>query len=134
MFMKKVEVTLISGRTSQQGSGLEVGKTSDEYFNSTSYVELSTEDAEALDLEDGLPVEVNTDHGSVVVTGRVSKELDSGLAFFPYGPWANRVFGSTTEGTGMPAYKGIRASLCDARDAKVKTLTELVEEMGGKGL
>jgi formylmethanofuran dehydrogenase subunit D len=132
MFMKKVEVTLISGRTSQQGSGLEVGKTSDEYFRSTSYVELSAVDAEVLGLEEGLPVEVSTDHGSVVVTGRIAKELDGGLAFFPYGPWANRVFGSATGGTGMPAYKGISASLREAREAKVKTLSELVEEMRGR--
>jgi formylmethanofuran dehydrogenase subunit D len=130
--MKKVEVTLISGRTSQQGSGLEVGKTSDEYFRSTSCVELSAGDAEALGLEDGHPVEVSTDHGSVVVTGRVSKELDGGLAFFPYGPWANRVFGSATGGTGMPAYKGIEARLQDAKGEKVKTLAELVEEMRRK--
>ncbi len=131
--MKKIDVTLISGRTSQQGSGLEVGKTSDEYFESTSFVELSSGDAEALGVEDGQNVEVVTPHGSVVVTGRVSEQLDAGLAFFPYGLWANQVFGSATGGTGMPAYKGIEASIQTAKSKKVKSLTELVDSLRGNG-
>ncbi len=131
--MKKIDVTLISGRTSQQGSGLEVGKTSEEYFESTSFVELSSGDAEALGVEDGQNVEVVTPHGSVVVTGRVSEQLDAGLAFFPYGPWANQVFGSATGGTGMPAYKGIEVSIQTAKSKKVKSLAELVDSMKGDG-
>jgi formylmethanofuran dehydrogenase subunit D len=127
--MKKIDVTLISGRTSQQGSGLEVGKTSKEYFESTSFIELSSRDAEELGVEDGQTVEVATLHGSVIVTGRVSKQLDGGLAFFPYGLWANQVFGSDTGGTGMPAYKGIEASIQPAEGKKVKSLSELVDSL-----
>ncbi len=126
--MVKIKVTLISGRTSQQGVGLEVGKTSDQYFKSVSYVEVSAEDAEALGLEDGKPVEVATPHGSVVVAGRISKGLDEGMAFFPYGLWANQVFGSETDGTGMPAYKGVEATL-EPVMGEVLSLAELVEKL-----
>ena len=126
--MVKITVTLISGRTSQQGVGLEVGKTSDQYFQSTSLVEVSAGDAEAMGLEDGKPVEVATPHGSVVVTGRVSKGLERGMAFFPYGIWSNQVFGSETDGTGMPAYKGVEATL-EVSDGGVLSLAELVEKL-----
>jgi formylmethanofuran dehydrogenase subunit D len=126
--MVKIKVTLISGRTSQQGVALEVGKTSDQYFKSVSYVDVSAEDAEAMGLEDGKPVEVATPHGSVVVAGRVSKELEVGMAFFPYGPWANQVFGSETDGTGMPAYKGVVATLEPVK-GEVPSLVELVEKL-----
>jgi formylmethanofuran dehydrogenase subunit D len=126
--MGKIKVTLISGRTSQQGVGLEVGKTSDQYFQSASFVEVSAGDAEAMGLEVGKPVEVATPHGSVVVTGRISKGLERGMAFFPYGIWANQVFGSETDGTGMPAYKGIQATL-ELADGGVLSLTELVEKL-----
>ena len=126
--MVKIKVTLISGRTSQQGVGLEVGKTSDQYFKSVSYVEVSAEDAEAMGLEDGKPVEVATPYGSVVVLGRISKGLDQGLAFFPYGLWANQVFGSETDGTGMPAYKGVEATLEPVK-GEVPSLAELVEKL-----
>ncbi len=128
--MVKIKVTLISGRTSQQGVALEVGKTSDQYFKSVSYVEVSAEDAEAMGMDDGNPVEVATPHGSVVVSGRVSKGLEKGMIFFPYGPWANQVFGSETEGTGMPAYKGIEATL-EPVEADVPSLAELVEKLKG---
>ena len=126
--MVKIKVTLISGRTSQQGVGLEVGKTSDQYFKSVSYVEVSAEDAEAMGLEDGKPVEIATPHGSVVVTGRISKGLDRGMAFFPYGLWANQVFGSETDGTGMPAYKGVEATLEPVK-GEVPSLAELVRKL-----
>lgn len=126
--MSKITVTLISGRTSQQGVALEVGKTSDQYFQSVSFVEVSAEDAKAMGLEDGKRVEVATPHGSVVVTGRVSKGLEEGMAFFPYGLWSNQVFGSETDGTGMPAYKGIEATLEPAQ-GDVLSLSELVERL-----
>jgi formylmethanofuran dehydrogenase subunit D len=126
--MSKITVTLISGRTSQQGVGLEVGKTSDQYFQSASLIEVSAEDAEAMGLEDGKSVVVATPHGSVVVTGRISKGLEGGMAFFPYGIWANQVFGSETGGTGMPAYKGVEATL-ELADGGVLSLTELVEKL-----
>ena len=126
--MVKIKITLISGRTSQQGVALEVGKTSDQYFKSVSYVDVSAEDAEAMGLEDGKPVEVATPHGSVVVAGRVSKGLEVGMAFFPYGPWANQVFGSETDGTGMPAYKGVVATLEPVK-GEVPSLAELVEKL-----
>ena len=125
--MPKVDVTLVSGRTSQQGVGLEVGKTSEQYFESASLVELSGADADALGALDGQPVMVSTAHGSVVVSARRSQGLGEGVAFFPYGPWANQVFGSDTGGTGMPSFKGVRATIEPAEGGSVPTLTELVE-------
>ncbi|MFQ6053381.1 MAG: molybdopterin dinucleotide binding domain-containing protein [Candidatus Bathyarchaeia archaeon] len=129
--MKKVEVVLISGRTADQGASLEVGKTSKEYFESAAAVELSAADADELGLRDGDAVEVATAHGSVVVKCRRSKGLDAGMAFFPYGPWANRVFGSQTGGTGMPSFKGVRATVGPAGGREVPTLVELMEALRG---
>jgi formylmethanofuran dehydrogenase subunit D len=120
-------VTLISGRTFQQGVGLEEGKTSERYFESVSYIELSKPDASALDLEEGHPLEVTTPYGSVIVYGHISDRLTEGIAFFPYGPWANQVMGSETEGTGMPKYKGIRAKVSKSIDRDVPSLVELLD-------
>jgi formylmethanofuran dehydrogenase subunit D len=131
--MPKIEVTLISGRTSQQGAGLEIGKTSEEYFRSASLVELNTSDAERLGVEDGQPVGVTTPQGSVVVTARTSEGLDPGMAFFPYGLWANQVFGSDTGGTGMPSYKGVTATIEPAAGRPIPTLAELVDRLRGSG-
>lgn len=127
-FVEKIEVILNSGRTSQQGVSLEVGKTSEEYFKSVSYIELSSVDAEALGIEDGGNVEIETAHGSVVVSAKVSEKLGKGNTFFPYGLWANQVFGSETGGTGMPSFKGIVAKVSASKNG-IPSLAELVARL-----
>ena len=128
--MAKLNVTLVSGRTSQQGVGLEEGKTSDNYVKSVNHVQLCPDDAEKMKLKEGSAVSVETRHGSVVVNWRPSKELEAGMVFFPYGPWANQVYGYETEGTGMPIFKGIEATVSPAK-GKVKSIEELVKSLGG---
>jgi len=126
--VEKINVKIVSGRTSQQGVGLEVGKTSKEYFESVTYIELSTGDAGSLGIGDGDKVKVETAHGSVVVTAKLSDRLEPGTSFFPYGLWANQVFGSETGGTGMPRFKGIDAEI-SASSAGVPSLVELVAKL-----
>ena len=126
--MEKINVKIVSGRTSQQGVGLEVGKTSEEYFKSVTYIELSNGDAGSLGVGDGDKVKVETAHGSVVVSAKVSEKLDEGTTFFPYGLWANQVFGSETGGTGMPSFKGIEAKISASKE-KVPSLVDLVERL-----
>jgi len=123
--VEKITVILISGRTSRQGVGLEVGKTSEEYFESVTYIELSTGDAGSLGVGDGDQVKGETAHGSVVVLAKLSDKLEPGTSFFPYGLWANQVFGSETGGTGMPLFKGIDAEVT-ASKAGVPSLADLV--------
>ena len=128
--MEKIKVILISGRTSQQGVGLEVGKTSEAYFKSVSYIELNAGDAGSLGIGDGDPIKVETAHGSVVVSAKLSDKLESGTSFFPYGIWANQVFGSETGGTGMPNFKGIDAEV-SVSGAGVPSLADLVATLKG---
>ena len=128
--MAKLNVTLVSGRTAQQGVGLEEGKTSDNYVKSVNHVQLCPDDAEKMKLKEGSAVSVETRYGSVVVYWRPSKELKPGMVFFPYGPWANQVYGYETEGTGMPIFKGIEATVSPAK-GKVKSIEELVKSLGG---
>lgn len=128
--MAKLNVTLVSGRTAQQGVGLEEGKTSDNYVKSVNHVQLCPEDAAKMKLEEGDAVSVETRHGSVVVYWMPSKELEAGMAFFPYGLWANQVYGCETEGTGMPMFKALDAKVAPAK-GKVKSIEELVKSLGG---
>ena len=130
--MSKLNVTLVSGRTAQQGVGLEEGKTSVSYVNSVNHVQLSPDDAAKMKLEEGGAVTVETRHGSVVVHWRSSKELEPGMAFFPYGLWANQVYGYETEGTGMPMFKALDATVAPSKE-EVKSLEELVKSLGGGG-
>jgi formylmethanofuran dehydrogenase subunit D len=124
---EQVEVVLISGRTTEQGTSLEIGKSSEEYFRNVAIVELSAADAEKLKIGDGDNVEISTQYGSVVVKGRISKGLEHGSAFVPYGPWANQVLGGPTRGTGMPTFRGVKAIVKPAEGREVQSLLEIVK-------
>ena len=126
--MTKIEVTLISGRTAKQGIGLEEGKPSDSYIDSVNHVMLSADDAETLGIKDKDRVLVTTAAGKVTVNWVTDKNLDQGLVFFPYGPWANQVYGSGTGSTGMPVMKGIAATV-EKGKGKVLTLEEVVNTL-----
>jgi len=127
--MDGIKVTLVSGRTVRQGVGLEEGKTSQSYIQSVNTLSLCPEDAAGLGLGKDEPVTVATDRGSVVVHWKEDKGLARGTAFFPYGPWANQVYPSTTDGTGMPQFKGIKATLSPASGGKVPSLQEIVDSI-----
>jgi len=127
--MVKIEVVLVSGRTMDQGTSLEIGKVSQEYFKSVSVIELNQEDMKSLGLQDDDHVELSNEHGSVIVRSRASDSLDPGIAFIPYGPWANQVISSYTGGTGMPLYKNVKVTLKPAKDKQVPTLNELVAKL-----
>ncbi|MCW4049644.1 MAG: tRNA CCA-pyrophosphorylase [Candidatus Bathyarchaeota archaeon] len=127
--MDKIEVTLISGRTAKQGVGLEEGKPSESYVDSVRLIQLCPGDAEKLDLKEDSPVTVTTEHGSVTVHWVEEKTLESGMIFFPYGPWANQVYNSVTDGTGMPIMKAVKATV--EAGGKVQSLTEIVDSLKG---
>jgi len=92
------------------------------------HIQLCPEDVEKLGLKEGNRVKVTTDFGSVNVAWIPEKGLDSGIVFFPYGPWANQVYSSTTGSTGMPLMKGIPATIMPT-DEKVLSIQEIVEKL-----
>ena len=123
-------VTLISGRTANQGIGLEEGKLSKKYSESVNHIQINPEDAEKMSLQPQDLVKVTTDYGSITVKWISEKSLDSGMVFFPYGPWANQVYSSSTSSTGMPIMKGIPASL-EISTEKILSIKEIVEMLKG---
>ncbi len=119
-----VDVVLITGRTLDQGATVEE-KLTEEYFKAVSYIELSEEDFKALGLQEGDRVKVKTDFGEVVVFAKKAN-LPKGLAFIPMGPYANQVVDPSTDGTGMPQFKGVKA-VVEKTDEAVRSVKELLE-------
>jgi formylmethanofuran dehydrogenase subunit D len=116
-----LKVTLITGRTINQGANLE-NKTSSDYQEATAYCELNSNDMGVL----GKPekVKVKTKHGEVVVKLKENNGNPDGLAFIPMGPWANAVVDPDTKGCGMPGFKGIPAEI-DVTNDKILLMKEL---------
>lgn len=131
--MPKLRVTLITGRTIEQGVGKERGKASKEYMESVSVCYTDPEDLKKLGIKEKTNVLVSTDFGSVVVKALKSlRTPHMGMIFIPYGPWANVVVNPETHGTGMPFLKGIPAEVEPAHDKHILSLKELLKEQFGK--
>lgn len=120
---------LITGRTLKQGTSLEIGKTSDEYFSHVAAAMINEDDMKEIGVEEGRPVKVSTGFGSVVVRCNKS-ELDRGVVFMPFGPWTSVLVGADTQGTGMPDSKGIEVEI-SATDEKVQTVSDILKLVRG---
>jgi formylmethanofuran dehydrogenase subunit D len=129
----KLQVTLITGRTIEQGVGKERGKASKEYVESVSVCYLDHADLKRLGIKEKTNVQVSTEHGSVIVKAVKSPTAPHpNVIFIPYGPWANIVVNPETHGIGMPSLKGIPAEVESAAEKPVLTLRELLETQFGK--
>jgi formylmethanofuran dehydrogenase subunit D len=129
----KLLVTLLTGRTIDQGVGKEHGKASLEYMESVSVCYLDPEDLRSLDIKEKTSVQVSTHCGTVVLKAlKSSTGPHQGVAFIPYGPWANAVMAPETDSTGMPTLKGIPARIEPAPNKPVLSLRELLKEQFGK--
>jgi formylmethanofuran dehydrogenase subunit D len=121
-----LEVTLLTGRTIDQGCGKEAGKLSEEYMENVAVCEMNTEDMKKLGIKDNSNVKVTTEFGSVVLKAKKSKRIKtSSMAFIPCGLWANQILTSNTDGTGMPLLKGVKATI-ESSDSKVPSIRELL--------
>jgi formylmethanofuran dehydrogenase subunit D len=130
----KLKVTLLTGRTIEQGAGKERGKSSKEYVESVSVCFMDPEDMKKLGIKDGVNVQVSTAFGSVVVKAKKSlRAPHPGVIFIPYGLWANVVVDPETHGIGMPSFKGIPATVEPAPDKPVLGLEELLKTVFRKG-
>ncbi|MFH1773664.1 MAG: molybdopterin dinucleotide binding domain-containing protein [Methanobacteriota archaeon] len=124
-----IKVTLITGRSINQGEAIEAGKELDIYTNSAGVCELDPADMEKLGASEGDTLRVSTFSGEVFVKAVKSRQYPhEGIAFIPMGPWANAVVDFDTSSTGMPSFKGIAAKIELTRDEKVLSARELVRE------
>jgi len=125
----KLRVTLLTGRTIEQGVGKEQGKSSKDYMESVAVCFIDPQDLKRLRIKDKTNVCVSTQNGSVVLKGVKSQRgPHMGIIFLPYGPWANVVVNPETDNIGMPSLKGIPADIEPASDKPVLDLRELLTQ------
>ncbi len=127
MAEQKLKVTLLTGRTIEQGVGKEKGKTSKEYFDACSMCYMDANDMKKLGVKNNTNILVSTPGGSVVLKAvRYPRSATPGLIYVPYGPWANAVCSDKTTSIGMPSFKGTPAEVKPAADKQVLTMEELL--------
>lgn len=126
---QSLTLTLITGRTLNQGRGREEGKFTELFYKSTAVVELDPEDFKKLNPTGN--VKVKTDYGEVVVQPVQSSTRHPGIAFIPMGPWANIVIDPNTRGSGMPTFKGVKA-IVEVTSEPILKLNELLLKYYGR--
>jgi formylmethanofuran dehydrogenase subunit D len=134
MVDQKLRATLITGRTIEQGVGKELGKGSQEYYDSASVIFLNKEDLVKLGIRARTNVKVTSKYGSVIVKAQKNPySSNPNIVFMPCGSWANVICGDETFGMGMPLFKGFPVEVEVASpDAKVLNLEELLMQQFGR--
>ncbi len=132
--MAKLQVTLLTGRTIDQGTTKEHGKLSSAYRENVAICEIDPEDMKGLGVEEDSNVRLSTQHGVVVVKAKESKRAPHlGIVYMPYGLWANVVTDPQTHGTGMPSFKGIPAEIESAPAENVRSIPQLLKQAFEEG-
>lgn len=108
--MPDTKLILITGRSTEQGTGISVGKAQAEYQEATTVLDLSPADMARWGLHDGDSVRLRTRYGEATVTCR-RVELPEGMAFMAFGPATSRLIGGETHASGMPDTKGFEVEL-----------------------
>jgi formylmethanofuran dehydrogenase subunit D len=133
MMQQRLRVTLLTGRTIEQGVAKEQGKSSHEYFEACSMVYMDSEDMKKLGVRNKTNVLVTTPNGSVVLKAvKYPRGSMSGLIYIPYGPWANAVVSDATTSIGMPSFKGTPAEVEPAPDKSLLSMEELLRSEFGR--
>jgi formylmethanofuran dehydrogenase subunit D len=133
MVKQKLKVTLLTGRTIEQGVGKEAGKATQGYFESTTMAYMDICDMKKLGIKNKTNIQVTTPNGSVVLKAvKHPRGAMPGMIYIPYGPWANSIVSNETTSIGMPSFKGTPAEVEAAPDKPVLTLKELLKIQFGK--
>jgi formylmethanofuran dehydrogenase subunit D len=128
-----MKLNLITQRSIEEGIAMEKGKTTPEYFEACSILEMNEEDIRTLGLMPNQLVRVTSESGSVVVKAIKGRQtVYPGLAHIPQGVWANQVVPPRTQATGEPQYSGFPVTVEPANGEKRKSALELVQ--GAVGL
>jgi formylmethanofuran dehydrogenase subunit D len=130
---QKLQVTLLTGRTIEQGVAKERGKASKEYMKSVSVCYMDPEDLLRLGIKEKTNILVSTEYGAVVVKALKSlRAPHPSIIFVPYGPWANVLADPKTHSIGMPSFKGIPSEIEPAPNKPILSLEELLKAQFGK--
>jgi formylmethanofuran dehydrogenase subunit D len=108
--MTKLSLTLITGRSIKQGTGISTGKEHIEYQEATNVIELGRSDMERSGLNDGDRVMLKTGFGEVEAKCRRT-DMPAGLAFMAFGPACNRLVGGETYASGTPDSKHLEVEI-----------------------
>jgi formylmethanofuran dehydrogenase subunit D len=100
----------ISGRSTNQGRYINIGKDTDEYRAMVRVLSMNNEDMARLGVSPGTQVRVRSEWGESLFQC-AEGDLPEGIVFALYGPPTSPLLGGRTDGTGMPMQKGFEVEI-----------------------
>jgi|WetSurMetagenome_2_1015567.scaffolds.fasta_scaffold119167_2 formylmethanofuran dehydrogenase subunit D len=108
--MCSLRLTLITGRSTKQGTGISTGKQHPEYREATNVIDLSQADMDRAGLSEGSTVGIKTEFGMVEVKCRRA-DIPEGMSFIAFGSVCNQLVGGETCASGMPDSKHLQVEM-----------------------
>ena len=108
--MSSLRLTLITGRSTKQGTGISTGKEHSEYREATNGIDLSQADMDRAGLSEGSIVSIKTEFGIAEVKCRRA-DIPEGMAFIAFGSACNQLVGGETCASGMPDSKHLQVEM-----------------------
>lgn len=125
-------LTMITHRAIEEGIAMEIGKTSPEYFEACSLIEMNELDMDILGITERTNVRVTSESGQVIVKAIIGEQTcEQGLCHIRQGVWANQIVPSRTQSTGAPQYSGFQVTVQPAPDERIQSALELIQRAVG---
>lgn len=125
----EVAVTVVTVRDIFQDEAGRKSRFSDEYRNLSALIILDRQDMARLKAKDGQKLLVKNEMGGVVVAARTSEDdAHPGIAFMYNSPWSNQLVSDAAQGSSIPGFKSINATLI-ASEEDVTEIAELLSRM-----
>ncbi|MBN1566905.1 MAG: formylmethanofuran dehydrogenase [Acidobacteria bacterium] len=105
-----MHAVLITGRSTNQGRHINIGKDTAEYRAMVSTLSMNELDLAGLGLKPGMQVRVRSEWGEAIFQCN-QDDLPPGIVFALYGPPTSALMGGETGGTGMPLQKGFEVEI-----------------------
>lgn len=114
------DIKIVTHRDIFQNTALESSRGGEEYLNRSAVIKMDENDMKKMGFKDKGHVVLKNSFARIVVSVQPSEyeEAHEGIAYMTNSPWSNALV-SADDGTGVPKFKMITATISDAKDEKI---------------
>ena len=115
------DIKIVTHRDIFQNTALESSRGGDEYISHSAVIKLDKGDIKKMGLKEKGTAVLKNSSARIVVTVEASEyeETHEGIGYMTNSPWSNALVSADTDGTGVPKFKMIIATISDAKDEKI---------------
>ncbi|MDK2893163.1 molybdopterin dinucleotide binding domain-containing protein [Methanohalophilus sp.] len=120
----ELDILIVTHRDIFQNSAYEHSRFSAEYADQSAIIILTASDMKKIGIKDNDRVLLKNKWGKVIVRAVESKEEEehAGIAYMLNSPWSNVLVSPETNGTGVPSFKRIKATISSTEEKDVEVL------------